>query len=347
MGKKSTQMNANSNLLKFSRQSIHLSQQQLNNNKEINKQKCVTTSTSLDHVLAMILMGICRKITNRKLLQNRLLIYLCLVLIGGLINDFAPIINRSFMFKINKNNFLNQWFVKIGWFWTSILTFPLMALTSHILTVEKKLNIDKRVDSMNKNNEKLIKLKQFLSFLRTRQLLRLLINTIVWFSSIYLFLLLEDMTGSCIAIESGNELKEKCLSAGHKWMPGFDISGHIFLLIFSNLILIEECVVMIGWEPFGHQLLEENQRFERLQQNHEQFNLYKKYSLPLRITFIAITILSVIWDFMLLQTSMFYHTMFQKLVAAIWAFSMWAFTYQYIYKLIAIDVKSPKIIKNT
>ncbi len=141
--------------------------------------------------------------------------------------------------------------------------------------------------------------------------------------------------------------KEECLSNGNKWTHGFDTSGHTFLLIFSNLILIEECAVMIGWEPFGHQLFEERHRFERLQTVHEQWELYTKYSLPLRVIFIAITILTLIWDFMLLQTSMFYHTMFQKLVAALWAFFAWFFTYRYFYKYIGIDVKSPKIIKNT
>jgi hypothetical protein len=54
MAKKSS--NA-SNLLKFSRQST---QQSVNNkeNKESNQQKLITTSTSLDHVLTMIIMGI-------------------------------------------------------------------------------------------------------------------------------------------------------------------------------------------------------------------------------------------------------------------------------------------------
>jgi len=142
-------------------------------------------------------------------------------------------------------------------------------------------------------------------------------------------------------------VKDKCLSGGHKWLPGFDISGHTFLLIFSNLILIEESAVMIGWEPFGHQLFEERQRFQRLQKKHNQYELYNRYSLTLRVVFIAITILSVMWDFMLLQTSMFYHTMFQKLVAAVWAYIAWFVTYHYIYKLVGVDVKSPKIIKNT
>ncbi len=116
-------------------------------------------------------------------------------------NDFAPLINRSFLFKINKTNFLNQWFVKIGWFWTSLFTFPLMALTSHVLTVEKKVN--NSIRSNVSNDEKSTRFKRLLSFLRTRQLLRLLINTIVWFFSIYLFILLEDKTSYCASNESG------------------------------------------------------------------------------------------------------------------------------------------------
>jgi hypothetical protein len=105
------------------------------------------------------------------------------------------------MFKINKTNFLNQWFVKIGWFWTSLFTFPLMALTSHVLTVEKKIN--NSFKSNVSNDQKLTRFKRLLSFLRTRQLLRLLINTMVWFFSIYLFLLIEDMTSYCASNESG------------------------------------------------------------------------------------------------------------------------------------------------
>lgn len=133
-------------------------------------------------------------------------------------------------------------------------------------------------------------------------------------------------------------------------MPGFDISGHTFLLIYSNLILIEECAVMFGWEPFGHQLFEvinNKQKNENQKQTEKQWILYNKYSLSLRILFILITILSIIWDFMLTQTALFYHTMFQKLVAFVWAVCLWALTYRSVFKSIAIEVKSPKLNKNS
>lgn len=107
---------------------------------------------------------------------------------------------------------------------------------------------------------------------------------------------------------------------------------------------------MIGWEPFGHHLFEQMKNTEskgEVVHNEYQFQLYNRHSITLRILFVFITILSLIWDFMLVQTSIFYHTMFQKLVAAVWAVTAWALTYQFVYKHIGIDVKAPKIDKNT
>ena len=107
---------------------------------------------------------------------------------------------------------------------------------------------------------------------------------------------------------------------------------------------------MIGWEPFGQFLFEQTKNTEsqsQVENSENQFRVYNQYSLALRVLFILITILSLIWDFMLVQTSMFYHTTPQKLVAAFWAFSMWGLTYKYIYTFLGIDVKPPKTEKNS
>ena len=152
----------------------------------------------INHWICLQLLGVCRKITNYQYIRRRLLIYLCLVLIGGILNDFAPLILRSFIYKTQKSNVLNQWFVKIGWFWTTILTFPFMALTSFVLSSDKLKPID---SNQSNSNNTLIKVKRILSLLRTRQLLRLLINSLVWFISTNLFVYFEDYTGSCLTTE--------------------------------------------------------------------------------------------------------------------------------------------------
>ncbi|CAG2106411.1 unnamed protein product [Medioppia subpectinata] len=378
----------NQKLLKFSRQSAS-GQQQANSKDSASradnpqtKQKLMTTNTSLPHVLAMISMGkclrvlstawdelvrynciifshsrgVCRRITNNDLIRQRLIVYLCLVLIGGLLNDFAPLISRSFMFKVAKNNVLNQWFVKIGWFWTLVLTSPLIAITSAVLADDRlKSEANGRLTRRPlsaRTDTKFDRLKQLVPYLRTRQMFRLVFNTVVWYLSTNFFLYFEDMTGSCLTSQSVvgiNYDKINCVKSGYKWIPGFDISGHTFLLIFSNLILIEESAVMIGWEPFGHQLFTQNTNNDNseLIPNPEQYRLYNKHSKIVRLLFILITVLSLIWDFMLLQTSLFYHTMLQKLVAAVWATTAWLLTYRYGYKRFAIDVKPPKLNRNS
>ena len=272
----------------------------------------VSTNTSFIHILAMIPMGICRKILSNKLIKIRLFIYLSLVLIGGLLNDLAPLLTRSTMFKVHKTNVLKHWFVKMGWLWTTLLICPLMELTSSILS------------SRNKDT--------FMTIFKRRfpYLLRYFINTFIWWESTKQFRLIDNWTGS-------------------KFLSRFDISGHTFLLIYPNLILIEESVVMIGWERFGQHLFEQMNntgRRQRVLQHEYQFKLYKLHSQTLRILFVLITILSLIWDFMLVQTLIFSHTIFQKLVAVIWAIIAWWITYQFYYKRIGINVRAPRLDNN-
>ncbi|CAG2181610.1 unnamed protein product, partial [Oppiella nova] len=282
-------------------------------------------------------------ITNNELIRQRLIVYLSLVLIGGLVNDFTPLITRSFMFKVQKTNVLNQWFVKIGWFWTLALTSPLIAITTAVLADDRRHWKDRDVITggyPSLRDRWARRVRRLVPYLRTRQMFRLVFNTVIWYVSTNFFLYFEDITGSCLYPndimydDNENASKTVCLKSGNKWIPGFDISGHTFLLIFSNLILIEESAVMIGWEPFGHQLFAENANHEREQKlipRGEQFRLYNKHSASVRLLFIAMTVLSLIWDFMLLQTSLFYHSMLQKLVAAVWAVTAWALTYRYAY----------------
>ena len=323
-----------SNLMKFSKQpasSSSPSSQQTNENKE---QKYLTTSTSLGHVIMMMVLSFCRRITNSQLIRKRILAYFCIVFVGGLLNDFAPMINHAFMFKVQKTNVLNQWFVKIGWFWTFTLTTLLTYFTTQVLTHDFG-NSDKTTSNNN------LRQKTYMRFLLSRDFIRLVINTLIWFISVNSFLIIEDWTGACTESTEINKLS--CISRGHKWIPGFDISGHTFLLLFSNLVILEECSVMIGWEPFGHQLHAEQQHLQRqFHLDHKQRELYVKLSTPIRVIYIFLTILSLIWDFMLLQTSLFYHTMLQKLIGGVWAILLWFFAYQNLYKYFLLDVKTPK-----
>lgn len=106
-------------------------------------------------------------------------------------------------------------------------------------------------------------------------LLKLVTSTIIWYISVNTFQYIDDLTG-------------------------FDISGHTFLLIFSNLIITSELRIS------GY-------RLKQYSDLNSRGKLLKV--LPL--------ILSLLWDFMLVQTAIYYHTIVQKAIAAMWAFSSW------------------------
>lgn len=157
-------------------------------------------------------------------------------------------------YKIDKSNILNQWFVKLGWFWTSVLVLPLLFSSIKINDRESVANA----------------------------IFRIILSTILWFTSVNLFQFFDTTVG-------------------------FDISGHTFLLIFSNLLISSEM-----------RLSETNDSSQSGDSNDSM--LTKKHKPKIKL---ILMILTILWDFMLLQTALYYHTIIQKLIAAIWAFGSW------------------------
>lgn len=190
----------------------------------------------------------------------RVPIYCTLVLV-------CSIISLPEEYKIDKRNIFNQWFVKLGWFWTCSLMLP---LTFSSIKVDDRENI-------------------------ALAIFRIILSTILWFVSINFFQLIDDTTG-------------------------FDISGHTFLLTFSNLLLTSElkhseqsCAVN-EFKPTG---------------------AITPQSLKL-----PLIILRSLWDFMLLQTTLYYHTMLQKTIALVWAISSWYLVHTLFYEEIEAKSKS-------
>lgn len=57
-------------------------------------------------------------------------------------------------------------------------------------------------------------------------------------------------------------------------------------------------------------------------------NNYEKYTPMIKLMFIAITVLQILWDIMLVCTMLYYHRMVEKFVAGIIAVFTWFFTYR-------------------
>jgi len=179
--------------------------------KEVPKVKLpCAEAVSVQQVIVMMFVHVCRKIIYGLDVSYRICIYVLGTLMVSVVSDYkTSAASRSYF--ADSENILNQWFVKLGWFWTCSLLGSFIYLTSSTISCG-------RPDVVRKS------------------LFRLAIATFVWFSLTSFFELVEYKTGLCDMTKFRR--KESCLGNGHNW-KGFDISGHVFILIFCNLVIIE------------------------------------------------------------------------------------------------------------
>lgn len=293
----------------------------------------------------MIILTICRKLTINVELSKRLFAYFCLIFFGSLVADFTPLLIKTFIpIRIHKNHLLNVWFVKIGWFWVWLLLVPFVHLTAKIIQLTPaeedgaeyiqeytKVKLSVSVSKAQAESAKQQSwYQEIANFFQSQHFFRLLISTVLFFTSTSIFTWYEEATSMC-SISSIN-IKEDCIRSHHRW-SGFDISGHAFLLLFSNLIILEECGIMKGWESFGERLSSQQYYFKKtFKLDEPQYVAFQKYNMYIRGLFMCLTLLSLLWDFMLFQTVLFYHTLVQKFVAFVWAIGLWFLTYRIIFK---------------
>lgn len=184
---------------------------------------------------------------GRIIKDNRALVYCGL-------NSILSLVSLPEDYKIDKGNPLNQWFVKLGWFWTNALLLPLLFLSIETSDREAVSNA----------------------------ILRLFASTFLWYTSVNLFEVIDSFTG-------------------------FDISGHTFLLMFSNLLITSELKLVDSMTTLT--------KSKTVQAKQTELHLF--------IVRVSLFVLTVLWDFMLLQTALFYHTLIQKLIATVWALASW------------------------
>ncbi|VDM98901.1 unnamed protein product [Thelazia callipaeda] len=183
---------------------------------------------------------------------------------------------------VQKDNILNHYFVKLSWFWTCIVVCPFIWHVS-VATGQSLFGI-------------------------ILNLSRMVVATITWYYCTHGFSIFERMTGYC----HGSKLspRSSCAGDGGKWVPGFDISGHCFILIYSILIMCEEALAF-RHITFSH-------RSQRTPVQNE--NLIKIY-------FLSMCALHLLWDFELLISALYYHHIIHKIMGSLVAILCWYFTY--------------------
>lgn len=157
-------------------------------------------------------------------------IYICAAAAGSLLFDFLKFPPSYFS---NRRNVFNVFFVKWGWAWTLSSLAMFIVISSYIYTGA---------------NRRLLR----------AHLMRLLYGSACWYICTGMFSTIEASFGQCYDLK-GNMIKSptsrpfhrrSCRQASGHWL-GFDISGHCFLLIMSNLFIMEELRVMKSWAILG------------------------------------------------------------------------------------------------
>uniref|UniRef100_A0A2M4BMV7 Putative inositol phospholipid synthesis protein scs3p n=1 Tax=Anopheles marajoara TaxID=58244 RepID=A0A2M4BMV7_9DIPT len=272
------------------------------------------TPTSIKEVLTMMVLHVCKKIiffdTGLKVA-----LYLGSLFLVSLIGDFLPY-PKTYLARTD--NLFNVYFVKLGWAWTMLFTFPYLAMTSVTLCCG--------------DNQRLLR----------NHLPRLGIATVFWFVWTKLFNIIESSYGRCSV--RGFDSKTPCLKAGHFW-NGFDISGHAFILIYSSLILMEEARPIISWESIKDLL--RNEEHNRASNDTTQTSnplkglkeedlkalkyFYTRFTPTIRLLFVGMTMLQLLWDVMLVGTMLYHHRMVEKVLSGIIAVVTWFVTYRAWY----------------
>jgi len=271
---------------------------------------------SVQQVIVMMFVHICRKIIYGLDVSYRICLYVLGTLVISVVGDYKTSASSKNYFA-DPDNAMNQWLVKLGWFWTCSIVGSFIYLTSTTFSCGK-------------------------TYIVRNSFIRLVIATVVWFSITTLFDMIEYRTGLCDMTKY--KRRESCLEHGHFW-KGFDISGHCFLLIFNNLVIIEEGKAYLGWEKIKDFMRNEeharvhpdsekkdtplsklkNEEFLHLRQH------YSKRTPWVRGVFCLMAVLVTIWDFMLLCTVIYFHMMIEKVIASGVAVLTWFVLYKFFY----------------
>ena len=145
-----------------------------------------------------------------------------------------------------------------------------------------------------------------------KHLSRMAVATWGWYFWVNLFVYIEELTGFCEGEETLIS-KRSCYQEGFYW-DGFDISGHSFLSIYSALVIKEELQAKLYWPS----------RFQHR-------NIARLVTPLVEVFSFFAGLLLILWEFMLVFTTIYFHTVYQKVLGALIAIFTWYITYRVWY----------------
>ena len=241
-----------------------------------------------------------------------------------------------------KTNLLNVVFVKWSWAWSSVILFAFIVCSAYVYTSASR---------------QLLK----------RHVLRLLYATSWWFVCTKILMMITKMKTSYCMIKAsvnrseyntsyttgtqlgGDSISQRdCEKLGHQWVPGLDISGHVFILVLINLMAMEEAAAFRGWDRLAAHLADVERRHSHAlpieslspalravphELAHRMLAAHTLLTPLVRVLFVALALLSLVADWSLVLTAVYYHTMPSKVLGCLLALLFWLLTYCLLYRL--------------
>ena len=233
----------------------------------------------------------------------------------GLNADLATPTPTSINYFANKRNALNLYFVKMGWFWTT-LVFVTLVLASH--------------NPFSKTRRPLVATALPQAFFRYFLATVLWIAVTQWFFGPAWIDRSFTVTGGRCDFVTPEAARSKgvgdiefilsestCKSVGGSWKGGWDISGHFFMLVLSSGFLLAELYLAAVLSPHPSispraalEIASETSEDEKQAVGGWESELWARARLWARYSVYVVVGLDL-W--MLLMTSIFFHTWVEKL----------------------------------
>lgn len=196
---------------------------------------------------------------------------------------------------------LNKYYVKYNWAWTLLFLLPTVSLTAILYTgMELKDTI--------------------------RHLFRLLMNHLIWYSVTQAFLSYQRSVGTCSNESFSN--RSNCLSSGGTWSD-VDISGHVFLLSFSTMIINEEAMAISPWASTNYRISPPLPKWKATIMSLIYSRTLSSFTVVLLEIIAAVEIILNI--LMILVTCLYFHTFYEKILALVISLTLWYASYHVLY----------------
>lgn len=261
------------------------------NSKSDSTQRRPVSPNSTPNAALGIFVAIARKILfidARKVA----LFYLAFVTILSFIETRVELDTTYYL--VQKQSVLNQYGVKMGWFWTLVIVGPFIWFTS-------------RAHNRRDRDQPVV------------DICRLGVATACWWLSVQAFHKVYAATSFC---DKGLRLtRAQCSEKEGVWNPGYDISGHCFLMIYSILIITEEAVAYRNYQQVTdavHQMDGDRDEHDRLTRLIQYF-------------FVAMLVLHAFWFKQIIISVLYYHMFVEEIAGALVAVGCWFLTYRIIY----------------